>query len=238
MPAWRCGITAILGGLTAAVAVAAPAAADQVLSNEATITRWAHPAYLATVHARPDARSRRLARLHWRTEDGFAEIYLAQRRHVTGRGRAWIQVRIPMRPNGRIGWVPEGALEPFHVSNSQLVLDRRRLRISLYRRGRPIWTAPVGIGAPVSPTPPGRFWIRERFRVADPASPYAPYAFGTSDYSTLTDWPGGGVVGIHGDWNQPWLIPGHPSHGCIRLHDSDDAWLARHLATGTPLRVV
>ena len=96
----------------------------------------------------------------------------------------------------------------------------------------------MGIGAPISPTPPGHFWIRERFKVSDPSSPYAPYAFGTSDYSTLTDWPGGGVVGIHGDWQQPWLIPGRPSHGCIRLRDSDDAWLAHHVATGTPLRVV
>jgi hypothetical protein len=28
--------------------------------------------------------------------------------------------------------------------------------------------------------------------------------------------PGGGVIGIHGT-NQPYLIPGWPSHGCIRV---------------------
>lgn len=215
----------------------AAASRDEVLSNERTVTRWAHTAYPAWIRARPDAGSTPVGRLRWRTEDGFPEVYLVLRRRWTGRGVAWIQLRIPMRPNGRVGWVPQGALEPLHVSNSQLVVDRRRLRISLYRRGRRVWTAPVGIGAPASPTPAGHFWIRERFKVSDPSSPYAPYAFGTSDYSTLTDWPGGGVVGIHGDWQQPWLIPGRPSHGCIRLRDSDDAWLAHHVATGTPLRV-
>jgi len=31
----------------------------------------------------------------------------------------------------------------------------------------------------------------ERFRITDRRNPYWPYALGTSDYSTLTDWPGG-----------------------------------------------
>ena len=41
----------------------------------------------------------------------------------------------------------------------------------------------------------------------------------------LTDWPGGGVVGIHGT-NQPELIPGRPSHGCIRVPNPHIAALA------------
>ena len=231
----------LAGAIGATILAAAPPAAagrDQVLSNERTVTRWAETAYRATIHARPDARSASVGRLHWNTEDGFPEIYLVLRRRFGDRGAEWVELRIPMRPNGRVGWVPGDALGPLHVSNSLIVVDRRRLRMSLYRRGRRIWNAPVGIGKRASPTPPGHFWIRERFRVSDPRSPYAPYAFGTSDYSTLTDWPGGGVVGIHGDWQQPWLIPGRPSHGCIRLHDSDAAWLAHHVATGTPLRVL
>jgi lipoprotein-anchoring transpeptidase ErfK/SrfK len=46
------------------------------------------------------------------------------------------------------------------------------------------------------------------------------------------------VVGLHGDWHQPWLIPGRPSHGCVRLHGEDVRWLAHHIATGTPLRIL
>ena len=32
----------------------------------------------------------------------------------------------------------------------------------------------------------------------------------------LTDWPGGGFVGVHGT-NEPSSFPGYISHGCIRL---------------------
>jgi lipoprotein-anchoring transpeptidase ErfK/SrfK len=107
-----------------------------------------------------------------------------------------------------------------------------------YRNGQQIWSAPVGIGSPATPTPPGHFWIRERFKVTDPQSGYWPYAFGTSDYSTLTDWPGGGAVGIHGLYFAPQSIPGHVSHGCVRLQVADDDWLAAHLQVGTPLDVI
>ncbi len=46
---------------------------------------------------------------------------------------------------------------------------------------------------------------------------YGPLAFGTSARSAvLTDWPGGGFIGIHGT-NEPELLPGRVSHGCVRL---------------------
>jgi len=76
------------------------------------------------------------------------------------------------------------------------------------------------VGTASTPTPPGHFWVRERFRITDPRSGYYPFAFGTSDYSTLSDWPRGGVVGIHGPYYAPAAIPGYISHGCIRLPES------------------
>ena len=104
--------------------------------------------------------------------------------------------------------------------------------------GRRIWSAPVGVGARDTPTPTGHFWINERFRIIDPRSGYYPFAFGTTDYSTLTDWPGGGVVGIHGPYYDPQGIPGAISHGCIRLEVDADDWLAAHVGLGTPVRVI
>jgi lipoprotein-anchoring transpeptidase ErfK/SrfK len=142
-----------------------------------------------------------------------------------------------MRPNGRTGWVPRQALGGLHLTRLMLVVNRARTRMYLYKSGRLRWSAPVGVGKPHTPTPAGHFWIRERFRVLDQASGYWPYAFGTADYSSLSDWPGGGVVGIHGPYFAPQSIPGHISHGCIRLHVPDDAWLARQVGVGTPLRV-
>jgi len=215
-----------------------PVRRDVVLSDEWKVTRFATPAQLSAIRTRPDPRARRVASLHWLTEDGFSELYLLLRAHWDARGRQWVQLRIPMRPNGRVGWVPRSALGRFGVTHEALVVDRRRLRMTFLVHGRVRWSAPVGVGAPGTPTPPGRFWIRERFAIADPTSGYWPWAFGTSDYSTLTDWPGGGIVGIHGPYYADGLIPGDISHGCIRLHARDDGWLGLHLTLGAPLRIV
>ena len=58
-----------------------------------------------------------------------------------------------------------------------------------------------------------------------------------SAYSdSLTDWPGGGVVGIHGT-NQPELIPGRPSHGCVRVPNPRIRKLAKLMPIGTPILI-
>jgi lipoprotein-anchoring transpeptidase ErfK/SrfK len=86
------------------------------------------------------------------------------------------------------------------------------------------------------PTPAGSFYVRELIRVPSPGGLYGPFAFGTSAYSVLSDWPGGGVVGIHGT-NEPALIPGRPSHGCIRVPNPQIRRLARLMPIGTPVRI-
>jgi lipoprotein-anchoring transpeptidase ErfK/SrfK len=158
------------------------------------------------------------------------------RSHRAGDGRVWIRLRIPGRPNGRRGWVLRGALGPLHAVTTLLRVDRRGSRAALRRRGHLVWRSPIGHGAPGMATPAGRFWIRERLdnRGGDPL--YGPWAFGTSAYSALSDWPGGGVIGIHGT-DQPWLIPGRPSHGCIRVPNRAVRRLARLMPVGTPVRI-
>jgi lipoprotein-anchoring transpeptidase ErfK/SrfK len=141
-----------------------------------------------------------------------------------------------MRPNGRTGWVRDSALGPLYRVRTLLVVDRHKLRATLYKRGRRRWSAPVGVGKPSTPTPPGHFWIREKFKTHGRGGIYGPVAFGTSDYSVLSDWPGGGVIGIHGT-NEPSLIPGRPSHGCIRLRNRAATRLWAWMPIGTPLRV-
>ena len=99
-----------------------------------------------------------------------------------------------------------------------------------------MFRARVGVGTRRAPTPAGRFYVRDivtRYR-----SPmYGPVAFGTSARSeTLTDWPGGGFVGVHG-MDRPDLIPGRVSHGCIRMRNADVLRLARLMPVGTPLTI-
>lgn len=209
----------------------------KVLSNERTVSFWAHPAGTSEVRVAPSSTSRVIARLRMDTEDGFPEVYLALREAMGADARPWVQVRLPMRPNGRTGWVPRSALGSMHRVITQLRIDRSRLRATLYRAGRPVWSAPVGVGKSGSPTPGGRFYIRELFRPSGGGSIYGPLAFGTSAYSILSDWPGGGVVGIHGT-NQPGLIPGRPSHGCVRVRNADILRLGRLMPVGTPVHIL
>jgi hypothetical protein len=206
------------------------------LSDGRTFAHWAHPQQRAPVRRAPSQTSRRIARLHLLTEDGFPEVYPTLRRFTDRDGRTWLQIRMPSRPHARTGWVRDWALGLLYRVRTRLVVDRRRLRATLYRSGRRIWRSRVGVGRAGTPTPPGNFWIREKFRVANPGGPYGPRAFGTSGYSRLSDWPGGGVIGIHGT-NQPSLIPGRPSHGCIRVPNHALRRLYRLMPIGTPTRV-
>jgi len=206
------------------------------LSDERTLSRWAHSVERAGVRSRPDADAHRVARLRYDTEDGLAEVYLALRQYTSASGKRWVEVRLPMRPNGRTGWVPRAALGKLHVVRTFLRVDRRRMRATLYRSGRRVWHAPVGVGRPGMGTPGGRYYVRERLRVHQRGSLYGPLAFGTSAYSKLTDWPGGGVVGIHGT-NQPSLIPGRPSHGCVRVRNRAILRLGQLMPIGTPVLI-
>jgi lipoprotein-anchoring transpeptidase ErfK/SrfK len=140
-----------------------------------------------------------------------------------------------MRPNGRTGWMRRDALGMFHIVHTALGINREAMRATLYRDGKRIWTSPVGTGRPSMPTPAGHFYIRERLRGF--GATYGPVAFGTSAYSVLSDWPGGGVVGIHGT-DEPGLIPGHPSHGCVRVPNGAILALERLMPLGTPVRIV
>jgi hypothetical protein len=176
--------------LTASASADARPAGSVRVSDGRTFAHWAHPQYRAAVRRLPSQTSRRVAGLHYLTEDGFPEVYPVLRRVTDRDGHPWLRIRIPMRPHGRTGWVRQAALGPLYRVRTRLVVDRGRLRATLYRSGRRVWRSPIGVGKAGTPTPAGHFWIREKFRVAQPGGAYGPQAFGTSAYSRLSDWPG------------------------------------------------
>ena len=151
--------------------------------------------------------------------------------------RVWLQIRVPGRPNGRTGWVPRGAMGQLHPIETYLRINRTTLHATLFKRGKQIWRSPIGVGKASTPTPRGHFWIRERIHNLGGGGVYGPWAFGTAAYSVLSDWPGGGVIGIHGT-NEPGLIPGRPSHGCVRVPNTKILQLKRLMPIGTPVEIV
>jgi len=228
-------LVALAAGAGAVHAAGAPNEAAKI-SNETTLSRWANPNDSGPIRTAPDRGARVITRLKIDTEDRLPNNYLVLRRFAAG-AAVWYQVRIPGRPNGRVGWVREESLGPLQTVRTQLVVDRRTLRATLFRNGRRIFRAPVGVGKSSTPTPAGRFWIREKLVLGGGHGIYGPLAFGTAAYSAqLSDWPKGGVIGIHGT-NEPRLVPGRPSHGCIRMHNGDIKRLARLMPVGTPLLI-
>lgn len=177
-----------------------------------------------------------IGRLRFLTVDNQAELYLTLISARMSSGQTWIKIELPARPNGQTGWVPRSALESLHTVNGYLLVDRTTLRATLFRNGRAIFSAPIGVGKPSTITPPGNFYVMEKLiTLSDPE--YGPVALGTSAYApTLSEWPGGGIVGIHGT-NEPQLIPGRPSHGCIRMRNPDITRLWSLISVGTPIEI-
>ena len=233
---------AALAALAMLAALALPATGQsarvtrQVLSHPGFVSTWAYLESATDAYAGPSRHARVLGYLGLTTQDGTSELLLEQQR-VLVHGTWWVQVRLPLRPAGQIGWVPQRMLGAPQTVHTYVVVSTERMTLTLYRDGKVVFVTPVGTGKPSTPTPHGQFYIRDRLTGFPPGSIYGPLAFGTSALSNVeTDWPGGGVVGIHGT-NEPSLIPGHPSHGCIRVPNSEIVQLGRLLPIGTPLTI-
>ena len=231
-----------LGALAIALALAPTPAVGATpegyiqFSNEKWLTLSAYVDVATWVRRRPSADAERVTWLRGRTFHGSLAVVVVLG-ELEREGRRWSYVRYPGLGDRR-GWVRSRALSATTAHRSRLVVDRGRLRIRLWRRGKLAFEARIGAGAGASPTPAGRYYIVERLRPPAPDTIYGALAFGTSAFSPYrTDWPGGGQVGIHGT-NQPGLIPGWVSNGCVRLRNEDILKLGKLLDVGTPLLVI
>jgi hypothetical protein len=206
------------------------------LSDLHSLSRWAYPAAEVLARSAPSPQAKTVGQLHFFTIDEQAELYIVLASARVASGHTWLRVELPGRPNGQTGWVPRGALGPLNIVKGYLHVDRSNLTATLFRSGQAVFSAPVGVGKASTVTPAGHFYVLEKLRALN-APIYGPYALGTSAYApTLSEWPGGGVVGIHGT-DEPSLIPGRPSHGCIRMRNADISRLWGMIAVGTPIEI-
>lgn len=220
---------------SAALARSASGESPAPRTSGTTTTHWSYVERSVFVHRGPGVRSKRLSRLRTQTPLGSPESVLVLRQKRRG-GRGWFLVRYP-GVGRRTGWVDSTALSEPDVVHTHVVIDRERRRLDVRYRGRLRLRAAVGVGATASPTPAGKFYVRERLVPTHASGLYGARALGLSAYSPFrTDWPGGGQVGIHGT-NQPGLIPGPISNGCVRLRNRDVLRVYRLISVGTPVRI-
>jgi L,D-transpeptidase catalytic domain/Putative Ig domain len=204
--------------------------------TDATTSHWAPVIHKAVVRSKPGG-GRIVTTLGTKTTDSETQnlVLLLNGEDVNAK-ETWYRVRLPMLPNNSTGWIRATDLGELYAVNTHLYVDRAHFRLTLKRNGKVVFTTRVGVGRSIWPTPRGEFYIRSKLtNFNDPF--YGPIAFGTSARSeTLTDWPGGGFVGVHGT-NQPEILPGRVSHGCIRLRNAAIVQLAKLMPVGTPLTI-
>ncbi len=170
------------------------------------------------------------------TESGGARVFEVITEDISPMP-AWIEVRLPIRPNGTVGWIRSADVElsrnPFSIE-----IDTSDFELVVFRDEKEILSAPVAIGTGETPTPYGRFFITELLQPASPDGPYGPYAFGLSGFSeALTSFAGGeGVIGIHGT-NDPSAIGSSVSFGCVRVDNHIIDQMAGMVPLGTPVSI-
>jgi hypothetical protein len=187
------------------------------------------------VRAKPKDSARRIKVLHEFRRDFSPQYVVALSAIRNKKGKAtWYRISLPGRPNGQAGWVRAGSLE-LRIVKKRLLIDRGERRFEFWHGDTLVRAGKVAVGAPGAETPTGLFYVQSKF--FPQAEILGAFAFETSAYSKLSDWPGGGVVGVHGTpW--PWLLGQAVSHGCVRLHNDDVLFLRSRVPPGTPIKIV
>lgn len=192
---------------------------------------WAHVA----VRAQPSKTAAQVTVLSQFERDFRPRVVLALGVRLDKHGRpAWYRLSLPGRPNGRTGWVPSASVSLRPV-RKQIVIDRSDRTLELRDAGKVVLRTRVAVGAPGMETPLGLFYVVAKFRPS--VSFLGEFAFETSAYSKLSEWPGGGIVGIHGT-DAPSLLGQAVSHGCIRVANEAILRLKSLVPVGTPIRIV
>ncbi len=197
----------------------------------AKVAHWAVVLKPARAFSRPSSSARALTMLPAMTSDRTQNIV-----QVVAAHGSWYEVRLAILPNNSRGWVPRAVLGRLYTVHTHLYIDLERTTATLKRNGVTIFKTIIGVGLAATPTPRGQFYVRDKLTDFHDAF-YGPVAFGTSARSaTLTDWPNGGFIGVHGT-DEAAILPGRVSHGCVRMPNASILTLARLMPVGTPVTI-
>ena len=188
------------------------------------------------VRAAPRSGARRVSLLRQFRPDYRPQVVLAlsQRTDPTTGEPSWYRISVPGRPNGRMGWIPAAAAD-LHPVRELIHIDRGAKTLELWSKGRRVLKTRVAVGRPSMETPLGLYYVT--WKLVPRGSALGVFALETSAYSKLSEWPGGGIVGIHGTY-EPQLLGQAVSHGCVRVSNRDILRLRARVGLGTPIRIV
>jgi hypothetical protein len=236
----------LLLGLAALCQAAPSLAAEQCRKGFASTERVGRPGPAVSwraalfsrtpIHARiPDGRrAKRVKTSRAAVGPGHAPWLLVLRAKEDRKGRCWVRVRLPWRPNSAGAWV---SAERVHLRPTRwrIGISLARRKLVLRKGGKAALRTSVVIGAPGTPTPDGLFSITDVWRW-NPADFLGSYILPLTAHSpVLQEFGGGdGRVGIHGRGGASLLAPlgTLASHGCIRLPNDAIESLVRRVGSG------
>jgi lipoprotein-anchoring transpeptidase ErfK/SrfK len=166
-------------------------------------------------------------------EDGAPRVFL-----VKSQQSDWLEVMVPVRPNGTRGWI-RSADVTLTQHSWRVLVEVAASRLTVWNGKDIFLQESVAVGTGGTPTPTGNYYITELLKPDDPGGPYGPFAFGLSAFSdVLKTFAGGpGVIGLHGT-NNSSSIGRAVSHGCIRMTNPSITKLAGNMPIGTPISIV
>ena len=154
--------------------------------------------------------------------------------------QTWLQVLLPIRPDGSSAWIPRSRVTLSHTRYWLVVAKRSRM-VQVYVDGRLRDSFHAVIGKPATPTPDGLAAIYERDRQPDRDGFLGPWALPLTALSNVLRSFGGGPgrIAIHGRGGSSLLNPlgSAASHGCIRIDNGPVTWLATHVPQGAPVQI-
>jgi len=161
---------------------------------------------------------------------GAEQVFL-----VIGERGDWLNVMLPVRPNGSTGWI-RGRDVTLAGHDYRITVELGAHKLTVFKGDGIFHEEAVGVGVENTPTPGGRFYTVELFASQKPA--YGPFAYGLSGYSeVLYDFAGGdGQFGIHGT-SEPSGLGSDVSNGCIRMSNEGITRLAETLPIGVPVEI-
>jgi len=107
------------------------------------------------------------------TESGGPLVFL-----VDDQQPGWLQVHLPVRPNGSMGWVRAGDVD-LTQNNYRIEVELSAFRLTVWKGPERLLSEQVGIGAGATPTPGGKYYIKE---LLQPPNPNGPYGVGATSF--------------------------------------------------------
>jgi lipoprotein-anchoring transpeptidase ErfK/SrfK len=214
----------------------AQAGADVAAARGVDVVGSGHLNWSVTVRAAPRNNARRVTVLREFRPEYRPQVVLvlSQRLDPESGKPTWYRISVPGRPNGRTGWIPADAAS-IRPDRRLIYIDRSARTLEVWSGRRLLLKTKVAVGRAGMETPLGLFYVTWKF--VPTAAALGKYAFETSAYSRLSEWPGGGIVGIHGTYT-PSLLGQAVSHGCVRVGNRDILRMRALVRLGTPIRIV